>query len=110
MSRWKAVERAVAEILGGKRVPVTGRSRGDAPDIEHDIFSVEVKTKQKLPAWLHDAMEQAEKAQRGNQLPLVVLHQKHRAAGDAYAVVRLKNWRVYAEDTAPGDAVGVVHD
>ncbi len=34
-TRWKATERRVATVLGGKRVPVSGRGRGDAPDVGH---------------------------------------------------------------------------
>jgi len=40
---WKSQERYVAAMMGGKRVPVTGRDRGDVPDILHPSFSVEVK-------------------------------------------------------------------
>ena len=42
-STWKAVERGFAEALGGRRVPVTGRSRGDAPDVAREKWSIEVK-------------------------------------------------------------------
>ena len=31
---WKASERRMAAIIGGVRVPVTGRARGSVPDIE----------------------------------------------------------------------------
>ncbi len=37
--RWKATERRVAALLGGRRVPVSGRGRGDAPDIAHPWFA-----------------------------------------------------------------------
>ena len=40
---WKQAEREIAERMGGKRVPVTGRDRGDAPDVDVPMFSVEVK-------------------------------------------------------------------
>ncbi|GIV61536.1 MAG: hypothetical protein KatS3mg044_0402 [Rhodothermaceae bacterium] len=53
---WKAVERKVAERLGGRRVPVTGRSRGDAPDVAHAWLSIEIKHRARLPAWIEDAM------------------------------------------------------
>ena len=52
MKDWKACERRVAEILGGVRVPVTGRQRGVAPDIEHETLSIEVKSRKSLPEWL----------------------------------------------------------
>jgi hypothetical protein len=32
---WKQAERRIADLLGGQRIPVTGRQRGDTPDIEH---------------------------------------------------------------------------
>jgi hypothetical protein len=45
---WKACERKIAEILGGVRVPVTGRQRGATPDVEHPSLSIEVKFPQEL--------------------------------------------------------------
>jgi len=37
MSRatWKRTERSIAGIIGGERVPVSGRQRGDQPDVRH---------------------------------------------------------------------------
>lgn len=43
MKDWKACERRVAEVLGGVRVPITGRQRGATPDVEHAALSIEVK-------------------------------------------------------------------
>jgi hypothetical protein len=40
---WKQAERKIAAILGGRRIPVSGRGLGDAPDIEHLVLSVEVR-------------------------------------------------------------------
>jgi hypothetical protein len=88
---WKAVEQRVAEYIGGKRVPVTGRTRGDAPDIEHNWLCPEVKYKQKLPNWIHDAMDQAVKSARPRQLPCVFLCEKGKSVGDYYMVVRAKD-------------------
>ena len=34
-TRWKATERRIAALLGGRRVPVSGRGRGDQPDVAH---------------------------------------------------------------------------
>ena len=90
---WKRVERQVAGILGGQRVPVSGRQRGDQPDIQHPWLSLEVKHRKTLPAWLADAMQQAEASRRGDQLALVVLHQERQAIGDSYAVVRLQDFQ-----------------
>lgn len=86
---WKQIERRVAKLLGGVRVPVTGRQRGDAPDVLHPLFSIEVKHSEKLPDWLFDAMRQAEASKRNGQMPLVVLHQKGAPVPMSFAVVRL---------------------
>ena len=91
MKDWKACERRIAELLGGKRVPVSGRTRGDCPDVEHPTLSIECKSRKKLPAWLEDAMKQAEACVRDGQLPLIVLHQDGQRYQDALIVMRLKN-------------------
>lgn len=87
--RWKRTERRIAAELGGQRVPVTGRSRGDAPDIEHDRFSIEVKERQELPGWLHDAMAQAVAAATGDRIPVTILHERGQRYRDCYALIRL---------------------
>lgn len=89
--RWKSTERKVAAYLGGTRVPVTGRQRGSAPDIEHPFFSVEVKDRDSLPDWLFDAMAQAEASKQDDQKPLVVLHQKGQAIADCLTIMRLED-------------------
>lgn len=60
MATWKAVERAVAATIGGTRIPVSGRARGDAPDIAHPLWSVEVKHRKKLPGFFAEKIEAAE--------------------------------------------------
>lgn len=47
---WKGVERRYAQLLGGERIPVSGR--GSQSDVITPSYSVEVKSRQKLPAWL----------------------------------------------------------
>jgi len=71
---WKRVETAIAARLGGQRIPVSGRGRGDQPDIAHPTFAVEVKLRGSLPGWLTGAAAQAKASARGDQTPLVVLH------------------------------------
>lgn len=88
---WKSAERKIASLLGGQRIPITGRTRGSAPDVQHDILSIEVKHWQNLPNWLHDAMSQAEASQRGNQLPAVILHEKGMDYEDCFTVMRLSD-------------------
>ena len=88
---WKRAERRIAELLGGCRVPVSGRQRGDAPDIRHPTLAVEVKTRKKLPAWLGEALEQAEASAGASQTPVAVLHQRGQRYRDALVVMRLKD-------------------
>ena len=45
MKDWKACERKVAALLGGTRIPVSGRGCGHSPDIEHERLSIEVKSR-----------------------------------------------------------------
>lgn len=86
---WKRNERIIADHIGGKRVPVSGRTRGDAPDIDHCFLSPEVKLRASLPKWLHDAMDQAKKSARDNQTPVVILRQKRQRAKKAFVVLEL---------------------
>ena len=99
MTTWKAVEREVARRLGGRRVPITGRQRGDVPDVEHPVWSVEVKHRRVLPGWLHTAMSQAICAVRDDQVPIVVLHEAGRLHDGDYVVVRQQ------PEAADGDIV-----
>jgi hypothetical protein len=86
---WKSAERKIAALVGGERVPITGRTRGSAPDVAHDTLSIEVKHWQTLPNWLHDAMQQAEMSAKNAQIPTVILHEKGMAYEDCYTVIRL---------------------
>ena len=90
---WKRAERRIAEYIGGERVPITGRQRGDAPDIKHPFMCVEVKYRASLPKSLHDAMDQAEAAVVGRQMPCVILIEKGQQVKDAFLVMRLEQWK-----------------
>ena len=92
MKDWKACERRVAELLGGRRVPVSGRQRGDTPDVIHEWLSIEVKSRQRLPSWLEEAMKQAEASAKDRQPPVVVLHQDGKKYRDALGVCRLSRF------------------
>lgn len=92
MKSWKACERKVAAILGGRRIPVSGRGRGDNPDIEHPTLSVEVKSRASFPAWLEDALRQAECSVQNGKTPAVVLHQDRKPYRDALVVIRLEDF------------------
>jgi hypothetical protein len=88
---WKSVERKIAALLGGERVPITGRIRGSAPDIKHELFSIEVKHREHLPDWLLDAMNQADESNNGSQIPMVVLHEKNMMFLNCLCVLRLSD-------------------
>jgi hypothetical protein len=92
MKDWKTCERHVAELLGGKRVPVSGRARGDAPDVAHERLSIEVKSRKTLPAWLLDALAQARAATKDGRVPVAVLHQDRKQYRDALVVMRLADF------------------
>lgn len=89
---WKRSERRIAEVLGGRRVPVSGRGRGDAPDIEHPALSIEVKTRKSLPAWIKDALAQAEASSTAGRVPVVVLHERGKRYASSLAVMRLEDF------------------
>lgn len=92
---WKRTERAVARQLGGRRVPVTGRARGDVPDVEHDLLAIEVKHWARLPTRVVQALEQAEAAARSEQLPVAVIHGAGERMDKALVVMRLEDFRLW---------------
>ncbi len=100
MKDWKSCERRVAALVGGKRVPVSGRERGYSPDIRHERLSIEVKSRKKLPAWIEDAVRQAEASARDGQLPIAVLHHDGRRYADCLVVLRLKDFVSYVRGGA----------
>lgn len=67
---WKQVERRVVRLIGGRR---TGHHILE--DVAHPILSLEVKHREKLPAWLLAAWAQAQRNAPVGKVPMVVLHQ-----------------------------------
>jgi hypothetical protein len=51
-----------------------------------------VKSRKRLPAWLENAVSQAEAAAKPPQLPVAVLHQDGKGYQDALVVLRLKDF------------------
>ncbi len=96
MSRWKATERRVAAYLGGERVPVTGRTgeRGMAtPDIDHGMWSIEVKDYggETVPKWLKKAMAQAKASLKPDHIaPVAIIHPKGAQIKDSLCVIPLE--------------------
>ena len=96
---WKHTERMIAKILGGRRVPVTGRQRGDVPDIEHKWLSIEVKDRRSVPNWIEDAIQQAEAAAYTgdwsnplHRLPIAILHHVGKKHSDDIVFMRLSDF------------------
>jgi hypothetical protein len=89
---WKTCERRIAELLGGTRIPVSGRARGEAPDIEHPVFSVEVKARARLPVWIEEAMRQTESSARNGKTPVMVPHEDGRRYAAALVMCRLSEF------------------
>jgi len=69
--RWKAHERMIAKLLGGQRLPVTGRP---SADVVTPQWACEVKLRSRLPQWLERAVHQAEAAAKETgRTPLLVI-------------------------------------
>jgi|GEM_PF-1540910 len=81
---WKALERKVARLLGGRRAGNTGMP---SPDVLHPLFSVEVKYRQRLPSLLSAGMAQAKRAE--GKIPLLIL--KQRGQRGEYAVLEFQD-------------------
>lgn len=96
--RWKASERRIARLLGGERVPVSGRGRGDQPDVRHPWLSIECKDRKELPAWLLDALAQAEAAAAPDRLPIAVLHEAGQRHDRSLVVLRLADFVAWFGD------------
>ena len=84
-STWKQHERAWAELLGGKRVPVSGRQRGDQPDVAHPDYSIECKAGAVLSTRVLDGMEQAIAAQKPGQVPIVCISNRKKGGQNTSA-------------------------
>ena len=89
MTTWKHCERTIARLLGGTRTGCNGESR---MDVEHPLWSIEVKHRKSLPEWLHSAMEQAI-IEAEHRIPMVVLHEKQMKYDNSLVVLRLKDFK-----------------
>lgn len=98
---WKACERAIAALVGGERVPVTGRARGDQPDIHHPAYAFEIKHRKSIPDWLKDALAQALASRRDEQLPIVVLHEAGKRHTTDLVLMRFADWLQLARQCPP---------
>jgi hypothetical protein len=100
--RWKSLELRLARRLGGERVPVTGRTRGWAPDIKHPWLALEVKSRKSQLVIIAEMLDQAEKAAafykrcgEGERLPLGIYHVSGTRDENAYVFLRLGDFMDY---------------
>lgn len=102
--RWKQAERELAEHVGGRRVPVSGRGRGDVPDIAHDWLSIEAKSWSAMPERVVSALRQAEAANvGGSKLPVALIHGNGERYGRALVVMRLGDFMQWFGGPAGGN-------
>jgi len=97
MTAWKRTERAVARKLGGQRTSKAGPGT-NAPDVETESWSIEVKHRDQLPLWLTDALAQAARNASDGKLPLVVLHEAGRRHADDLVLLRLGDFEQWFGD------------
>jgi len=95
---WKKFERWVGEFLtelgdNADRVPITGRTRGSAPDVTSNHLSIECKYRKNIPSWIKDAMAQAVASSRDNKVPVVFIKEKGASFDDTLIVFRAKDFR-----------------
>lgn len=69
-NRWKGIELEVAKALDGKRVSRGDNFAQEKGDVDHPVFSIEVKYGKQVPKFCINALEQAKRY--SNKPPLVV--------------------------------------
>jgi len=93
--RAKAVERALAERLGGRRVGILGQE-----DIFiGDLFSVEVKSRKSVA--IYDWFQQAVKNAKG-RIPLLIVHITGKRHDNDLVVMSLKDFEKIIERIKKG--------
>jgi hypothetical protein len=88
----KTSEGRVAQHTGGSGVPMADWAQKGIFEADHPTLSVQTRSRKRLPAWLGDAMKEAETLASGEKLPMVVLHQDGTQDEDALVVMRLKDF------------------
>ena len=90
---WKRYERAVAQRVGGRRVPVTGLGRAEA-DVVSDVFHFQCKLGRRFPAYLRGWLDGiTETAGRTGAVGCVIWKQPGARTDDAVVILRLKDYQ-----------------
>lgn len=78
-NRFKALERYAARVLGGRRVSRGADFGQSLPDVLHEYFAIEAKSRQDAFKMIYSYMEQAASYDK-TKVPLVVIRRKGRKA------------------------------
>lgn len=83
---WKAYERRIAALLGGRRVSIL-----QSEDIEHPVLSIEctVQKQAKIPALVRNKYEQALRNCPEGKKPVVVMKEKNRNDLNSFVILSL---------------------
>jgi hypothetical protein len=90
-ARWKRVERQIAALMGGQRIPLLGRK---GQDIDVPYFFVEVKSRQGIGEYLWSdyfaqILEGAQEAGETVKVPAIVLHRPGMEYADSLLCFRV---------------------
>ena len=92
---WKAFERRVAGLLGGRRLGPTG---DDGPDVVTSWLSVQCKLRTSVPAWILDAVDNARRGADTDRLGVAIIKRKNTLDRDSLVVLTLGDWIDWIED------------
>ena len=92
---WVDAEKAVAKYLGGKRVSRGADFGKSDTDVEHPVFSIEVKERKKISKFLKDIIKQADQYNDGTKLSIGVLHELNKRHDDDIVLIRLKEFSAW---------------
>lgn len=83
--RGKECEKAIAKMFNGKRVGILGNE-----DVQHPKYSIEVKSRVKFVGkkW----MEQCERNNIDNKIPLVVVHEMNKKHDNDFVIMKISDF------------------
>ena len=84
-NRGKRNEKALAKILGGKRVGLFG-----GQDVEHDTYSFELKERVSFAG--NGFMKQCERNCPADKIPVVIVHVHQTSHNRDLVMMRLSDW------------------
>ena len=84
--RGKENERAIAKLMGGKRVGILGNE-----DVEHEVFSIECKSLMRFAGV--KIMEQCERNAPEGNLPISIVHIKNKSHKEDIVMLRFSDFQ-----------------